>query len=128
MTEARDQGLARFIGISSHTPATLVAALDAFDFDTVLIPVNPRRNLLSHVLPYVRPRRMGVIGMKVMERGSLLTGGTSAATLLRYTLSQPVCTAIVGCASLADLEGNVATARNFTPMNRRIQRYLEDVF
>lgn len=41
--EARSQGLVRFIGITSHTlhaPAIHKRALEAFDFDSVLLPLN----------------------------------------------------------------------------------------
>jgi aryl-alcohol dehydrogenase-like predicted oxidoreductase len=41
--EAREQGIVRFIGITSHTlhaPAIHKRALEAFDFDSVLLPLN----------------------------------------------------------------------------------------
>jgi len=41
--EGRDEGLTRFIGITGHgseTPAVFLEALDRFDFDTVLLPLN----------------------------------------------------------------------------------------
>jgi aryl-alcohol dehydrogenase-like predicted oxidoreductase len=41
--EAREQGLVRFIGITSHTlhaPAIHMRALERFDFDSVLLPLN----------------------------------------------------------------------------------------
>lgn len=41
--EARDEGLVRYIGITAHgheAPAVLLAALNRFDFDTVMFPLN----------------------------------------------------------------------------------------
>jgi aryl-alcohol dehydrogenase-like predicted oxidoreductase len=43
LVEAREAGLTRFLGITGHgvdTPAILLQALDRFDFDTVLFPLN----------------------------------------------------------------------------------------
>ncbi len=42
---ARDEGLCRFVGITGHglgAPAAHRAALERYDFDTVMFPVNPR--------------------------------------------------------------------------------------
>ena len=44
--EARDQGLVRYIGITGHRSFTLVEALNRFDFDTVMFPLN--RVLATH--------------------------------------------------------------------------------
>ena len=38
--EAREQGLVRFIGITGHRPYTHNEALNRFDFDTVMFPLN----------------------------------------------------------------------------------------
>jgi len=44
LIEAREQGLVRFIGVTGHgtyAPAMHVQSLEAFDFDSVLVPYNP---------------------------------------------------------------------------------------
>jgi predicted aldo/keto reductase-like oxidoreductase len=38
--EARQQGLIRFIGITSHRPDTLLKAIGEFQFDSVVLPYN----------------------------------------------------------------------------------------
>jgi aryl-alcohol dehydrogenase-like predicted oxidoreductase len=132
LTEARDQGLTRFIGLSSHTASVLLAALDAFDFDTVQFRVNPldpiRGDFTSTVLPVALSRNLGVIAMKVMDQGTLLDGRATPATLLRYTLTYPVSVAIIGCGSMADLESNAAACRAFTPMAEAELQALEDLY
>ncbi len=43
LIEARDQGLTKFIGITGHgvdSPTIFIEALERFDFDTVLFPLN----------------------------------------------------------------------------------------
>jgi predicted aldo/keto reductase-like oxidoreductase len=37
---------------------------------------------------------------------------------MRYTLSLPVCTAIVGCDNIAQLEENAQIARGFKPLSQ----------
>jgi aryl-alcohol dehydrogenase-like predicted oxidoreductase len=44
--EAKQQGLVRYIGITGHRPFVYVEALNRFDFDTVLFPLN--RVLAAH--------------------------------------------------------------------------------
>jgi aryl-alcohol dehydrogenase-like predicted oxidoreductase len=44
--EARQQGLVKYIGITGHRPFVQVEALNRFDFDTVLFPLN--RVLAAH--------------------------------------------------------------------------------
>ena len=44
--EAKQQGLVQYIGITGHRPFVLIEALNHFDFDTVLFPLN--RVLATH--------------------------------------------------------------------------------
>ena len=50
VTEARDQGLIRYIGITGHRPYIQIEAINRFDFDTVLFPLN--RVLAAHPNDY----------------------------------------------------------------------------
>ena len=40
MLEAREEGVIKYIGITSHRPPTIIEALKRFDLDTVLFPLN----------------------------------------------------------------------------------------
>ena len=40
LIRARDQGLIRHIGCTSHQADVLVAALERFDFEIILVPMN----------------------------------------------------------------------------------------
>jgi aryl-alcohol dehydrogenase-like predicted oxidoreductase len=74
--EARKAGLVRFIGITSHVPGTVIAALDRFDFDSVLFPYNfiqaadpvYRRTALD-LLACCEARDVGVMIIKTVARG-----------------------------------------------------------
>ncbi len=122
--EARDKGLTRFIGITGHQdPSVIRECIHRFDFDTMLVPVNPaeasQKSFLEEILPLAEERGVGIIGMKIYVRGftSKLTFYTSMEAFFRYALSQPIATAIIGCDSLEQLEQNVYFARSFKPMD-----------
>ena len=149
LTRAREQGLVRFLGITGHAdPDVLAEALRRFPFDTVLMAVNaadphhlPFRRTL---LPLAVEKEMGIIGMKIPARGRILSSwtppppetqrssqrATRPGTLtmgeaMRYVLSLPVSTVIVGCDSVAQLEENVRIARTFTPLSDAQMAVLE---
>jgi aryl-alcohol dehydrogenase-like predicted oxidoreductase len=114
--QAHQAGLARFIGIAGHfNPEVLERAINEFEFHTLQIPVNPVEGkltgFLDRLLPAGAERGMGIIGTKVMGGGALLKTGIPAASLLRFTLAQPVAVALVDCESIDELEANVAAAQ-----------------
>jgi aryl-alcohol dehydrogenase-like predicted oxidoreductase len=141
--EAKEQGLVKHIGITSHNPENIMRALDGFDFDTVLLPVNyvlhahpEPQNDYAPVLALAKQRNLGVIAMKAVARGPWPTDERPYRTwyqpfatprevdeALRFTLSQDVTTA----ASTSDLR--IATmmldaAERYTPMAEDEQRRL----
>ncbi len=128
---AREEGYARFIGVTGHhDPAILRQALELYDFDTVLLPVNPAEPHLQSFLPLAREaldQGMGVIGMKVLARG-LVTQLDLAPVrdYLHYALSQPVSLVVVGCDSPEHVQELAQAAREFQPMPQEDQRRLEE--
>jgi len=122
--EAREKGLARFIGVTGHQdPMIIKECLARFDFDTVLDPVNPaeasQKSFLEDILPVAEKRDVGIVGMKIYIRGftSKLSFYTSMESFFRYALSQPIATAVIGCDNLEQLEQNVYFARSFKAMD-----------
>jgi aryl-alcohol dehydrogenase-like predicted oxidoreductase len=129
--EAKEQGLTRFIGVTGHhDPAVTRRCIEWFDFDTVLMPVNPaepaHRSFLEAVLPVARQKNMGIIGMKTYLRGfaSHVPWYTSMEPFFRFALSQPVSTIVIGCDDLSQLEENAAFARSYEPMTMTEQEKL----
>ena len=129
--EAREKGLVRFIGVTGHhDPAVIRACMERFPFDTVLLPVNPaepaQRSFIGEVIPLALERKMGVIGMKVYFRGlaARIPGHTGMEPYLRYALSQPVSTVVIGCDDLRQLEENVRFASSFQPMTNEEEESL----
>ncbi|MDE0435513.1 MAG: aldo/keto reductase, partial [Bryobacterales bacterium] len=99
------------------------------DWETVQLPINMMdaqfRSFRQEVVPICLERGIGVIGMKTLG-GGVITGqaGISADTCIRYALSQPVSTIVVGMMSMEELRQNVATARSFEPMPEADQQQL----
>ena len=77
--EAREKGLTRFIGITGHgmeTPDVFLEALNRFDFDTVMFPLNfvlygdPKYREQANVLiQECHVRNVGIITIKVLAKG-----------------------------------------------------------
>jgi predicted aldo/keto reductase-like oxidoreductase len=121
--EAREKGMTRFTGVTGHhDPSILKKCIERFDFDTVLMPVNPaephRESFLAEVLPLAVAKNMGIIGMKVYARGLVrrLSHFQSMEPYFRFALSQPVSTVVIGCDNRFQIEENVEFARRFSPM------------
>ncbi|TAN61352.1 aldo/keto reductase [bacterium] len=112
--EAKKKGLVRFIGVTGHhDPAVIRKCLETFDFDTVLIPVNPAepayKCFLEEVVTVAGAKDVGVLAMKVYLSGRF---DAPKKLLLSYALSQPVAVAVVGCDNLEQLRENAGAAGN----------------
>lgn len=135
--ELRDQGVCRFIGITSHTyPDVLATALERHEFDCTQMALNaakqgrsrnsrepvatpPKDSFEAVALPVALRKGMGVIAMKVTGQESLVGTGEGKAgvdRLLQYAWSLPVATAVVGMPMLKFVKENAAIARSFKPM------------
>jgi len=133
--EAKDRGLVRFIGVTGHhNPLITKQCLQQFDFDTVLIPVNPAepayKSFLEEVIPLAKHKGMGIVGMKVYFRGlaAKLPWFETMDPFFRFSLSQPITTAVIGCDDLEQLEENVKFAGSFSPLTEKeIQELIRNV-
>ena len=70
---------------------------------------------------------MGIIGMKVYLHGfaSRIPGYTRMEPFLRYALTQPLSTVVIGCDDLLQMEENVRYAAVFEPMTTEELRDME---
>src|SRR5215469_4534223 len=124
LMEAREQKMARFAGMTSHTNGEVMAqAIQHHDLDCVQMALNASRNgrFEEVALPAANKKKLGIIAMKVTGQEFLLGSGSGKAemsALLRYSMSLPVTTAVVGMPQLAMLEHNVETARAFSPFSQ----------
>ncbi|MFP3866724.1 MAG: aldo/keto reductase [Desulfobacteraceae bacterium] len=128
---ARERGQVRFIGVTGHhDPAVLRQALDLYEFDTVLLPVNPAEPQHLSFLPLAAEaaaRNLGVVGMKVLCRGLLPQLQVAELRhLVAYALSQPVSLVVIGADSVPQILELAAAVRNFQPLPEARQRQLEE--
>lgn len=120
LLEARDQKMARAIGMTSHTSGEVMAqAIQKHDLDCVQMALNASQNgrFEELALPAARARNLGVIAMKVTGQEYLLKsaeGKGDIDSLLRYSISLPVTTAVVGMPHKEMLDHNIEFARTFT--------------
>lgn len=132
LLQARTEGRVRYLGITGHyDPVILLKAMQEFDFDTVLIPLNAadghRLSFRDSVLCEAARRNMGVIGMKSTAQGRLLANVTmTMAEAMGYVLSLPaVSTLIVGCETLGEVDENAHVARQFGALSADQMQELE---
>jgi len=73
--EAKEEGIVRHIGITSHVPPTIIEAVRRFDFDTMLFPLN--YILKCHAIPendyepllkLAKKKDLGTIAMKAFTK------------------------------------------------------------
>jgi predicted aldo/keto reductase-like oxidoreductase len=128
--EAREQKMARFIGMTSHTNGEVIAqAIERHDLDCVQMALNASRNgrFEERALPAAKQKNLGIIAMKVTGQEFLLgsgSGKSDISSLLRYSMSLPVTTAVVGMPRLDMLEQNVEVARSFSPLAEQEMEHL----
>jgi len=113
---ARKAGKIRFIGFSAHSVETALAAMDRFDFDTILFPFNfvlfSQANFGPQVLKRAQEKSMGILALKAMAKTAWPKAmkeeerphpkcwyqpaalPDEAALALRWTLSQPITAAV----------------------------------
>lgn len=154
LTQARDQKMVRNLGVTGRfRPEALIESIRRFPFDTVLMAVNAADKYYypfePELLPLAVEKQMGIIGMKVMARGRILSSwtpppieqqkhswegqgaiATTPGTLTKqetffYNLSLPLSTAIIGCDSVEQVEECADLARSFTPLNQAQMTALE---
>ncbi len=132
--EAKKKGVARFIGITAHrSPSILRKCLEMFDFDTVMLPVNPAEgdhDGFLDVIDFARDKDVGVIGMKVYFHAlaERLPMFRSMQPFLKFALSHPISTVVIGYGPQHHLAKNVEFAKSFTPMSEEEKlKLVEDV-
>jgi aryl-alcohol dehydrogenase-like predicted oxidoreductase len=136
---ARDEGLTRYIGITSHglqAPAVEIAALERFDFDSVLFPLNFKlwadedyRRDATALLSMAAERDVGVMVIKALARNPWgdrekryqtwyepFDDAAMIDRVLRFTLSHPV-TGAISSGDARLLPMILDSAKRFEPMD-----------
>lgn len=106
--KARQEGKIRFIGFSAHNEEVALKAMDLFDFDTILYPINcvcwHNGNFGPKVLETARKKDMGIMAIKAIAKTRLsgenktypnlwyepFEGDTEIEKALQFTLSKDI--------------------------------------
>jgi predicted aldo/keto reductase-like oxidoreductase len=147
--KARKAGKVRYIGFSAHSEEAAHAALDRFDFDSVLFPLNFPAWIKGKFGPSVYKRAkkadMGILALKAMAHQSWPKGAKSrrrwnkawyepfddidqAALGLRFTLHLPV-TALIppGHWELFTMAADLAQSGALRPLNEKEREIIERI-
>lgn len=135
--EAKKAGKVRFLGFSAHSVEAALIAMDQFDFDTVLFPINfvmySQANFGPQIVQRAREKEMGMMAIKAMAKTvwpvsekkkhpfdkcwyKPATLPQQAELALRWTLSQPV-TAAIPPGDIDYFRLAMDVAERFTPVN-----------
>ncbi|WP_460165171.1 aldo/keto reductase [Thermostilla marina] len=132
--EAQKEGKVRYIGFSAHTWYAAVDAIEAFDFDTVMFPINFVEMLTwgfgKQVIEAAGKKNMGILAIKAMSRGAWPQGMERTRKwwyrcteteeeinlAIRYTLSLPGVTTAVSPSFIDLFEKSVAAAKAYRPI------------
>lgn len=126
---ARKAGKIRFVGFTGHKDPLVhlrtleVAKAAGVRFDAVQLPLNVLdahfRSFARQVLPVLVKEQIGVLGMKALGDGAIVTHNlATAAECLQYALTLPTSTVVTGMESMARLTQALVVAKGFKPLTR----------
>ena len=103
LIEAKEEGLIRHIGCTSHASRPLlIKALESFDFEIILVPMNiVEREPLEELIPVCQEKGVGITIMK-----PLATGLVPAPLALKWLMNQPIATAVPGASTVEEVTAN----------------------
>jgi len=139
LLEAKKQGRIRYLGFSAHSEQAALTAMDRYDFDSVLLPINfatvYKGDFGPRVIAAAKSKGMAILALKSLARQQWpeddssqkqypkcwyqpLTEREDARLALYFTLSQPITAAIPpGEESLFRMALDLAM--NFKPISRQ---------
>jgi predicted aldo/keto reductase-like oxidoreductase len=102
LIEAKKEGLIRHIGCTSHLSSVLIKALEHYDFEIILVPMNiVEQEPLGALIPLCNRKGVGITIMKPVA-----TGLIPSKLALKWLLNQPIHSAVPGATTLEQLVEN----------------------
>jgi len=112
--KAKKEGKIRFIGFSAHSEEAALLAMDKFDFDTILFPINfaclLKAGFGPKVIARAKEKKMGILALKILARQKWpeesmrksnpkcwyqpITDPDEGELAFKFTLSQPITAAV----------------------------------
>jgi aryl-alcohol dehydrogenase-like predicted oxidoreductase len=135
MLKAKEQGKVRYIGFTGHkSPAIFRRVLELapdYPWDTMQFPVSVLdwhfNSFQQEILPMAIERGIGVIGMKSLAAGKVISDtDLDAVQAMSYSLSLPISSLCVGIDSWEVLQQDIAMGRGFTPYTEAQMREMRE--
>ncbi len=128
LVEAKQAGKLRYIGFTGHKDPRIhlhmleVAEEHGITLDSAQMPLNVMdahyRSFSKMVVPELVKRNIGVLAMKTMANGQILTSNTvTPIECLHFALNLPTSVVITGMDSLALLDQAFEAMRTFHPLS-----------
>ena len=125
--EAQKAGKVRYLGFTGHKDPRIHLKMlsKPHPWDTAQMPINildfHYRSFQKEVLPVCLQKGVGVLGMKSLggghDKGRIVANtGLTAQQCIRYSLSLPIASLVVGINSWRDVKQDLEIARSFKPM------------
>jgi len=109
LKEAKEKGVIKEIGITSHSPEILDKAIDIGGFSTIQCPYNPVERQAEEVFKKAKEMNIGVIVMKPLAGGAITNGELS----LRFIVDNPnISVVIPGMDTLEQVSSNALVGIN----------------
>jgi predicted aldo/keto reductase-like oxidoreductase len=130
LRKAVETGKTKLIGFTGHKDPRIhlymlqMAQTHQFRFDAVQMPLNVMdahfRSFERLVLPELVRQKIGVIAMKSLGGGGIVKAKVvRVQECIRYTLSLPISTLVVGIENEEHLTQAVQSARDFVPLSEK---------
>ncbi|MBN1223099.1 MAG: aldo/keto reductase [Candidatus Aminicenantes bacterium] len=140
--KAKEEGKIRYIGFSAHSSEAALRAMEKFDFDTILFPVNYAcfyKDFGPAVIQMAKEKKIGILGIKALARQPWpsedqkkhwpkcwyqpILDPEEAYLALRFSLTQPV-TAVIPPGDLRLFRSALEMAHGYTPLTEAEDRRL----
>jgi predicted aldo/keto reductase-like oxidoreductase len=134
--KAKKDGLVRYLGFSAHSEKAALMAMERYDFDTLLFPLNyvcwHKGNFGKQVVAKAKEKNMGILALKALAYSRIPEGEKSqyeklwyqpiednqvADYSLRFTLSQGT-TAAIPPGDYRFFNPAIDIACNYSPLNQ----------
>ena len=133
--KAKEEGKVRYFGFSAHTTKGALAALNGFQFDTVMFPISfvdyYRMDFGKPVLDLAAQQGVGVLAIKALSKGAWPQGAERTRKwwyrttetqdevnlAMRFALSQPSVAAAIPPSFLDLVDKAMAAGRTFQPIS-----------
>lgn len=143
--EAKKEGKVRFLGFSAHTTKGALEALNSFDFDTCMFPINCieyfKIDFGKAVMELAAKKKTAVLAIKALSRGAWAQGAQrdrkwwyqamespqDIDLAIRFTLSQPGVVAGFSPAFVDLFEKAVQAGKNYRPITKTETKRLEEL-